>query len=473
MGYSRFYLCDLQVHTPADSNHRYGDVGGSEPNARFAETLVTAHRDAGVEVVVVTDHNRVDWYPELRKAGDAVGVYLFPGLEFSVNGCHLMAIWDRTDEGYELAKRFLAALWRPSEKRFKANGEARPVTRAGVLELADDATQHGALIVAPHATAKGMGIFASKVCSNSSEVAQSGVVVGFDVCGNTGADVLVNPRSEFGDVPPRWFISGDVRSLDDIGSRAVYLKLGETPTLEGLRQAFLMPETRIRFPEKLSSQWGKVKGLNFIDDPKPSWPRLGSIDVVGGFHDGLKVQFGPGLNSVIGGKGTGKSTLIEIIRYVLEAGEPIEDDSKGNRRHNFGANAEARIGFVDEQGDLYDVRRSGDETSGVLMRGGVDTEVAVGRRVSLSVFGQRELRALVERPGMLRLFVASRGGPGWQAAEAEEKELQDALRSHDLELVSLETDLARMDEAEGELADVRDKLKLAEEKGSSGSSQSL
>ena len=79
MAFSRFHLSDLHVHTPADRQHRYGDVGGPTPNAEFARILMEAHAQAGVEVVAVTDHNRVDWYPELRTAGEAVGVYVFPG----------------------------------------------------------------------------------------------------------------------------------------------------------------------------------------------------------------------------------------------------------------------------------------------------------------------------------------------------------------------------------------------------------
>lgn len=74
MTYSRFHLCDLQVHSPADAYHRYGDTGGSEPNEVFARRLVEAHAAAGVTAIAVTDHNRVDWYPALRAAGLTAGV---------------------------------------------------------------------------------------------------------------------------------------------------------------------------------------------------------------------------------------------------------------------------------------------------------------------------------------------------------------------------------------------------------------
>ena len=79
MAFSRFHNCDLQVHTPADSNHQYGNVGGREPSLQFAKTLVEAHANAGVEIIAVTDHNRVDWYPVLNEAGEEFGVSVFPG----------------------------------------------------------------------------------------------------------------------------------------------------------------------------------------------------------------------------------------------------------------------------------------------------------------------------------------------------------------------------------------------------------
>lgn len=235
---------------PADPQQKYGDVGGRGPNGDFARTLIEAHHDVGVNVFAVTDHNRVDWYPALREAGDSAGVWVFPGLEISVQGCHLLAIWDRTEDGYRMAQQFVNSLWEPGATPFQSFGEPRPVTKAGVIEVATEAIEHRALVLAPDCTAKGMGLFGPKVCRNSSEVAQSGTIAGFDVFGNPRADVLSNPRAEFGDIEPRWFASGDVRSLDDVGERAVYLKLGAEPTLEGIRQAFLMPHTRIRWASR-------------------------------------------------------------------------------------------------------------------------------------------------------------------------------------------------------------------------------
>ena len=465
LSYSRFHLADLQVHTPADPDHEYGPEWGADPDPAFAERLVASFRDAGVTAIAITDHNRLDWYPVVRAAGERAGVVVFPGLEISVNGCHLIAIWESTPAGHELGRRFLASLWAPAERPFDAAGRPRVVSKGQVAEVARQAVERQALVLAPHCTAAKSGLFGPSVCRNADEIAQSGLISGFDVHGSVSADVLVNPRRQFGDVPPAWFITGDTRRWDGIGERATYLKMGARPTLEGLRQAFWVAETRIRFPQRLQSRWGHVKGARFTADPGPSWPHLSHVRVDGGFHDGLTLDLAPGLNAVIGGKGTGKSTLIEIVRYVLGAGEPQTKEAAGNRKHNFRANAEASVFAVDAEGDEYEVRRTGDGSAPLLLRDGGETGLAVQRRVTARVFGQRELQTLADRPDMLREFVAGVMREAWEEVTAPEQELLRAIDEHDRELLALEEDLDRMGEEEQELQDVRDKLRQAEASG--------
>jgi len=78
----------------------------------------------------------------------------------------------------------------------------------------------------------------------------------------------------------------------------------DKPSIEGLRQAFLDGESRIR----LNSQ-----------KPKDEHSKLLNLKIQSSFfHEGLELQFNSNLNALIGGRGTGKSTLIECIRYGLD-----------------------------------------------------------------------------------------------------------------------------------------------------------
>lgn len=464
MPYSRFYLADLQVHTPADLQQGYGDVGGRDPNPAFAERFMAAHERAGVQVIAVTDHNRVDWYPVLAEAGSRHGVTVFPGLEFSVNGCHLIGVWDCTRRGYALAQQFLGQLFTPGVNPVE---DARPlvVTRGQVLELAREVVDHQGLAFAPHATMKANGAFAKGVCSNAVEIAQSEDVTAFDICGDKTADVLKNPKSKFGEAPPRWFISGDTRTFDSIGKRALYLKLGDPPSLEGLRQAFLAPATRVRFPESLRADWDHVRGVQFVTNPSPPRQRLLSLEVTGGFHDGLSVEFGPGLNAIIGGKGTGKSALIETIRFSSEVPAPTDPELVRNRQRNFPANADAVLAFQDPDGDVFEARRSGGSQPAALYHSGKLTGVAVSKRVKVRVFGQRELRELASEPRQMLSFVADYAGPEHATATDSEAAELESLHELDSSMTSTEKALARLQDKQGEQLDLKERLERAKAAG--------
>ena len=45
--------------------------------------------------------------------------------------------------------------------------------------------------------------------------------------------------------------------------------------------------------------------------------KIRSMAVSGGFLEGARLDFADGLNCIIGGRGTGKTTVLEFIRYLL------------------------------------------------------------------------------------------------------------------------------------------------------------
>jgi len=457
-------LADLHVHTVADANHRYQSANtGKEPNAAFAAELMESFASARVSVIAVTDHNRVDWWPILRDAGKRHGIAVFPGIEISVNRCHLIGIWEANANGHSLAQRFTTAIHRPGETPY-LNGSPRPVTVGNVEENARKIVEHGGLVVAPHSTSRQLGLFGPGVCSNADAVAQSGLISAFDVYGNPGSDVLQNPKSKFGDALPRWIITGDTRSFDDVGERALYLKLGAQPTLEGLRQAFLSPVTRIRFREASRTDWGRVRGVAFAADREPRWPRITALTVKGGFHDGLDVQFAPGLNALIGGKGTGKSAVIELIRHVTGAPQPADKSLLDNRVRNFPANADAEVGYVDIDGAEYSIKRSGGTSAPQLFINGVKSDVEASRRVALNIFGQRQLAELASSAA-LREFLARSVGDRWTSLVEDQRLIVRDLQSNGSAISARETALADLEDKASERSDFAERVDRARAAG--------
>jgi ABC-type cobalamin/Fe3+-siderophores transport system ATPase subunit len=75
--------------------------------------------------------------------------------------------------------------------------------------------------------------------------------------------------------------------------------------LAGLKDALSFPDTRIRFPQDL---------------PSPPSPVLLGMQIIGGkgsFFDDLTVAFSENLNCLIGARGSGKSTIVEALRYIF------------------------------------------------------------------------------------------------------------------------------------------------------------
>src|SRR5262249_8148753 len=98
-------------------------------------------------------------------------------------------------------------------------------------------------------------------------------------------------------------------------SASCWIKMSEV-TVEGLRQAFLHPGSRIR----LNPKRGKLEPEEPAELVSISWETEG-------FMRGVAFRFNPNLNVLVGGRGAGKSTIVESIRAVLGL-EPIGDEAR-------------------------------------------------------------------------------------------------------------------------------------------------
>jgi hypothetical protein len=57
------------------------------------------------------------------------------------------------------------------------------------------------------------------------------------------------------------------------------------------------------------------------------------VQVEGGFLDGLDIPVAPGMTVIVGGRGTGKTSLIELIRFCLDGGALTAEAAERGRSH--------------------------------------------------------------------------------------------------------------------------------------------
>ncbi len=130
--------------------------------------------------------------------------------------------------------------------------------------------------------------------------------------------------------------------------------------------------------------------------------RLRRLSVVGGFLDGMRVDFAPGLNCIIGARGTGKTTVLEFIRFALGA---MPDDSGACKRiealmsRNLDA-GRVELGIETKDGLTYIVSRTLGEGPVVLSDDGRPTEITLkaGGFFKADIFSQNEVENIADRP---------------------------------------------------------------------------
>lgn len=142
------------------------------------------------------------------------------------------------------------------------------------------------------------------------------------------------------------------------------------------------------------------------------------VQVEEGFLDGLDVLFAQGLNVIIGARGTGKTSLIELIRFCLDVGGSNEI-SRRSKDHALSVLGSGQVTVtLNNQGERIYVSRTAGE---VIPR-------ATGIFNKPMMFSQTEIETIgLEPSGRLRLIDAFIGGI--QGETAQEDKLAAEIRS--------------------------------------------
>ena len=120
------------------------------------------------------------------------------------------------------------------------------------------------------------------------------------------------------------------------------------------------------------------------------------VQVEEGFLDGLDVSFVPGLNVVIGARGTGKTSLIELVRFCLGVQGYTSESRKRSLEHALSVLGSGQVTVTLSDGERESiVTRTADE----------ETPRTLGAFVRPIVFSQTEIETVgLEAQGRVRLL---------------------------------------------------------------------
>ncbi|QYM76466.1 TrlF family AAA-like ATPase [Leucobacter luti] len=312
---AKWWSLDIHAHSPKSFD--YGGLEGdesTEPAPSFEE-WVRSYIDAGVDGIVVADHNSHEGIDAARQAleslraadPDLPSFVIFPGVELTLSGgYHALAIFDHESEA-EIVLETLALC-----KFTGTRGRSDHVANLTANAAAEVVHNKGGLFIPAHIDqARGVLLLDSRELKALSE---SPHIIAAEVAD----DAKVDEATKLGWVP---ILGSDAHHLTTEGAPdpavakapGTHLTMvkAEALTLEGIRLALAEPSESIRRARRGDPDLNEVKH----DHIKAITVR--HKDVV------REYALGPWMNCLIGGRGVGKSTLVELLRLAHGRAEEL------------------------------------------------------------------------------------------------------------------------------------------------------
>lgn len=253
----------------------------------------------------------------LRKKALKEGIGLFAGVELSVNdganGIHCLLVFDYEKwciNGEDFINQFLTAAFEGIANRENENTRCK-YNFETVLQKLNEHANNGrdSFIILAHVE-QNSGFFneldGGRIQQFVSNDLFSHFVLGFQKVRTY--DKIATWKTWFGDKLPAFVEGSDCKNIEEIGrphqqngeAKTTYIKIGDF-NFEALRYAL----TDFNYRVKLNSK------------PEIKNSYIKSIAFEGGLLDETKIDFSPELNTLIGIRGSGKSSILEILRYTL------------------------------------------------------------------------------------------------------------------------------------------------------------
>ena len=320
---SRWWKCDLHTHTPASEDYGKG-AAQAVLKGRTPHNWLLDHMRAGIDCVAVTDHNSGAWIDRLRhtlieleqdQPDDYHPLHLFPGVEISVlGGVHLLAILP-SGTTTSAIDTLLGAIGFTGSK-----GSGGDVTNRPFGDVVQAIAQVGGIAIPAHVDREN-GLFRKFHGSTLAQALGCGHIFAME----TVDSAFAKPQL-YSDKKLRWtpILGSDSHHPTGEpgqrfpGSHYTWVKMG-SPDLDGLRLALLDGPLSVR---------------RSGDDPETPNQHaalvLESIEVTGARYIGRTKPFvaglNPWLNAIVGGRGTGKSSLVEYLRIALRRKDELPDE---------------------------------------------------------------------------------------------------------------------------------------------------
>lgn len=346
---ARWWKFDFHTHTPASKDTGAWQVAIGTPNELTPQTWLLKYMAAEIDCVAVTDHNTGEWidrlklaYAEMKREADAGTppdgfreLHLFPGVEISVQGgIHLLAIFD-LDAGSSTITSLLGGVGFPAHLHGETDAaDGAAITRQSLIEVIDEVHRCGGIAIPAHVDDRGKGLLRlednSKRCALATAMVKQALL----------ADGLLalEWKSNAPNYPSIWdelkpnlasVLGSDCHSFQGTavpGSRYTWIKMAR-PSLEGLRLALLDgQEVSVRRSDESDGFAPFNTPEHFIESIE-----IRDARYMGRGRQPAELPLNPYFNALIGGRGTGKSTIVHALRLAYRREKELSLSSEAGQ----------------------------------------------------------------------------------------------------------------------------------------------
>lgn len=326
----RWYKCDFHLHTMSSKCYKEREKDTPDMWVKEAE-------NKGIQCIAITDHNDYRGIDEIKKRCEQVGIVAFPGIELScdTSKIHMLIIFDAKCSGDDVQEYLnLVGIFKESL------GDSSYTCSGDIYQVCVKAHEKGALIIAAHID-EFSGInemshgsitkildrkyidavqIVNKDIWDEYEKTHDEKVISEKISKKYGESISVDkvkswnqayllskaselPMLTFSDNP--YAEKNSKHGLWGIGRYYTWLKMNQNPDLESVRQALISNDLRTKNIFECSNRPDSEPEL-WIKSIKVSNTTLNRIN-------DININFNPQLNTIIGGRGSGKSSIIRII----------------------------------------------------------------------------------------------------------------------------------------------------------------
>ncbi|VXD08837.1 conserved hypothetical protein [Enterobacterales bacterium 8AC] len=307
---SRWWRFDFHTHTPASLD--YGKDDHSLKNTVTPRSWLMDFINKGIECVAVTDHNTAGWVDLLKVEAESLrkdghSIYIFPGVKISAHGnIHILGIFDPSTTADDITRLMGAVEFHGT------SGDSNAVTEYSPQQVLEKIVRRNGVAIPAHIDL-GAGLckaYSSHTLKQNLEHATAVEVV-FRHEQYEETEVKSSPLRSYINLNLGLseVLSSDAHRPCEVGRGFTWVKMC-APTIEGVRLALLDGDVSIKRSDLYPDD------PNIYASNRITGLLVGKTKYCGRGRD-FETPFHPWLNCIIGGRGSGKSSILEFLRIGL------------------------------------------------------------------------------------------------------------------------------------------------------------